>query len=53
MRTCSWLTQFRVLLRRAMLSQLRNPTDTTSRLFLSTWVGALAGVPLRARLSKP
>ena len=40
---CSWFTQFGVLLRRAMLGQLRNPTDTTSRLFLSTWVGVLAG----------
>lgn len=40
---CSWWTQFRVLLKRAMLGQLRNPTDTTSRLFLSTWVGCLAG----------
>ena len=40
---CSWPTQFVVLLRRAMLGQLRNPTDTTSRLFLSTWVGVLAG----------
>ena len=40
---CSWFTQFWVLLRRAMLGQLRNPTDTTSRLFLSTWVGVLAG----------
>ena len=39
----SWPTQFVVLLRRAMLGQLRNPTDTTSRLFLSTWVGVLAG----------
>lgn len=42
---CSWWTQFVVLLRRAMLGQLRNPTDTTSRLFLSTWVGVLAGAP--------
>ncbi len=42
-RARSWLTQFRVLLNRAMLAQLRNPTDTTSRLFLSTWVGCLAG----------
>ena len=32
-----------MLLKRAMLAQLRNPTDTTSRLFLSTWVGCLAG----------
>ena len=40
---CSWGTQLRVLLKRAMLAQLRNPTDTTSRLFLSTWVGVLAG----------
>jgi hypothetical protein len=39
----SWWVQFQVLLRRAMLAQLRNPTDTTSRLFLSTWVGCLAG----------
>ena len=44
-RARSWVTQFRVLLRRAMLAQLRNPTDTTSRLFLSTWVGVLAGAP--------
>ena len=43
---CSWVTQFMVLLRRAMLGQLRNPTDTTSRLFLSTWVGVLAGTPI-------
>ncbi|EIE27766.1 hypothetical protein COCSUDRAFT_45983 [Coccomyxa subellipsoidea C-169] len=40
----SWWTQFRILLNRAMLGQLRNPTDTTSRLFLSTWVGCLAGL---------
>jgi len=44
----SWVTQFRVLLRRAMLAQLRNPTDTTTRLFLSTWVGVLAGARARA-----
>ncbi|BDA42962.1 ABC transporter G family member 22 [Coccomyxa sp. Obi] len=40
----SWWTQFRILLNRALLGQLRNPTDTTSRLFLSTWVGCLAGL---------
>ena len=41
----SWLTQFGLLFKRALLAQLRNPTDVTARLFLSTWVGALAGAP--------
>lgn len=27
-----------------MLTQLRNPTDATSRLLLATWVGMLGGV---------
>lgn len=40
---CSWETQFNVLLKRSLLAQLRNPTDTTSRLLLSVWVGMLAG----------
>lgn len=40
---CSGWTQFMVLLRRAMLTQLRNPTDATSRLLLATWVGMLGG----------
>jgi hypothetical protein len=39
-----WLTQFQVLLHRAFVAQLRNPTDVTSRLLLSVWVGILAGV---------
>jgi hypothetical protein len=39
----SWLTQFGLLFKRALLAQLRNPTDVTARLFLSTWVGMLAG----------
>ena len=37
--------QFRVLLRRALVAQLRNPTDVTARLLLSTYVGLLAGAP--------
>ena len=37
-------TQFRVLLKRGVLAQLRNPTDATSRLLLATWVGMLAGL---------
>ena len=41
----SWCMQFRVLLRRALLAQLRNPTDVTARLFLSCYVGLLAGAP--------
>ena len=32
-----------MLFKRALLSQLRNPTDTSSRLLMSTWVGTLAG----------
>ena len=38
-RARSWCMQFRVLLRRALLAQLRNPTDVTARLFLSCYVG--------------
>ena len=37
--------QFRMLLQRALLAQLRNPTDVTARLFLSCYVGLLAGAP--------
>ncbi|KAK9834135.1 hypothetical protein WJX81_001128 [Elliptochloris bilobata] len=40
----SWCMQFRVLLRRALLAQLRNPTDVTARLLLSCYVGLLAGL---------
>ena len=43
----SWLTQFGLLFKRALLAQLRNPTDVTARLFLSTWVGMLAGARTR------
>ncbi len=43
--SCSWGTQYAVLLKRSLLAQLRNPTDTTARLLLSTWVGMLAGAP--------
>lgn len=39
----SWWTQFRVLLKRALLGQLRNPTDASCRLLMSCWVGTLAG----------
>lgn len=39
----SYWTQFLVLLRRSSLAQLRNPTDMSSRLLLSTWVGTIAG----------
>ncbi|CAK0773849.1 hypothetical protein CVIRNUC_004108 [Coccomyxa viridis] len=38
-----WWTQFAWLLRRSLVSQLRNPTDVTSRLLLSAWIGLLAG----------
>jgi ABC-type multidrug transport system ATPase subunit len=38
-----WHKQFRVLLHRAFLSQIRNPTDTASRLLLATWIGLLTG----------
>ena len=40
----SWWTQFRTLFKRAVLAQLRNPTDATSRLLLATWVGMLGGL---------
>ena len=40
----SWWTQFKVLVKRAALAQLRNPTDATSRILLATWVGMLAGL---------
>jgi hypothetical protein len=36
--------QFRVLFKRGVLAQLRNPTDATSRILLATWVGMLAGL---------
>ena len=38
-----WHRQFWVLLRRAFLAQIRNPTDTASRLLLATWIGLLTG----------
>jgi len=40
----SYWTQFRVLFHRSGLAQLRNPTDVTSRLMLSCWVGTFAGL---------
>ena len=40
----SYWTQFRVLFHRSVLAQLRNPTDVTSRLMLSCWVGTFAGL---------
>ena len=40
---CSWWTQFWWLLKRSLIAQLRNPTDVTSRLLLSCWIGLLAG----------
>ena len=46
---CSWCMQFRVLLRRALVAQLRNPTDVTARLLLSTYVGLLAGTLAHCR----
>ena len=33
------------------MAQLRNPTDTSSRLLISTWVGTLAGIALCPSLS--
>ncbi len=39
----AWHKQFGVLLRRAFLTQMRNPTDTASRLLLATWIGLLTG----------
>jgi hypothetical protein len=48
-RARSWATQFRVLFRRALRAQLRNPTDVTARLLLSCWVGMVAGAPPRPR----
>ena len=39
----SWQKQFWVLLHRAFLAQIRNPTDTASRLLLATWIGLLTG----------
>ena len=41
--SCSWWTQYWWLLKRSLLAQLRNPTDVTSRLLLSCWIGLLAG----------
>ncbi len=41
--SCSWGTQFWWLLKRSFKAQLRNPTDVTSRLLLSCWIGAFAG----------
>ncbi len=40
---CSWWTRFWWLLKRSLVAQLRNPTDVTSRLLLSCWIGLLAG----------
>ena len=47
----SWPRQFAVLAKRHLLGQLRNPTDSSSRLLMSCYVGILAGTPaLQARL---
>ncbi len=43
---CSWWTQYWWLLKRSLVAQLRNPTDVTSRLLLSCWIGLLAGAHL-------
>ena len=40
----SWLTQFRVLLHRSWINQIRNPADATSRLMLAVWVSMMAGL---------
>ena len=40
---CSWARQFQVLLKRSIVSQLRNPTDTACRLLLASWIGLVAG----------
>ncbi|CAL5218719.1 g432 [Coccomyxa viridis] len=40
----SWWTQYWWLLKRSLVAQLRNPTDVTSRLLLSCWIGLLAGL---------
>ena len=40
----SWLTQFRVLLHRSWVNQVRNPADATSRLMLAVWVSMMAGL---------
>jgi peptidoglycan/LPS O-acetylase OafA/YrhL len=53
LRACGWCTHFRVLLRRAVRAQLRNPTDATSRLLMSTCVGLLAGARPRPRAPAP
>ena len=42
----SWCTQFRWLLQRSFVAQLRNPTDVTGRLLLSVWIGLFAGAPM-------
>ena len=42
----SWGRQFTVLAKRHLLGQLRNPTDSSSRLLMSCYVGLLAGAPL-------
>ena len=41
----SWTRQFAVLAKRHLLGQLRNPTDSSSRLLMSCYVGLLAGTP--------
>ncbi|KAK9802008.1 hypothetical protein WJX73_010401 [Symbiochloris irregularis] len=40
----NWFTQVGVLFKRSLLAQMRNPTDASSRLLLSVWVGILAGL---------
>ena len=42
----SWTRQFAVLAKRHLQGQLRNPTDSSSRLLMSCYVGLLAGTPM-------
>jgi hypothetical protein len=40
-----------LLLKRAFLAQIRNPTDVTGRLLLCSWVGILAGLVHHRKLT--
>ena len=46
MLSCSWGLQFRTLLHRTLLTQMRNPTDAAARVLISCYAAAIGGESL-------
>ena len=43
---CSWVRQVQVLYRQALLAQLRNPSDTSGRIFVTVFINLLVRLDL-------